>query len=111
MRLRLANVEQAVASKVEPDDDTGKEIASSTKSIPLASDESQLIKAMAESKWLLRSSRGLAKELNFTLDKNDRLLDGLKTKGYVSKIKRKGGVRWTLTELGQSASIERKDFH
>ncbi len=103
---RLVTVEQAVDSKVEPDDETKKESVSSAESLSLSSDELRVVKAMAESKWLLRSSRGLAKDLDFALDKNDRLLNSLKAKGCVSRIQRKGGIRWTLTEVGQSASVE-----
>jgi len=101
---RVADVEKAVDAGIEGDTEADALEFASDKDIVLSDDETQVLRGMAKSKWILRSARGLAKELGFTLDKIDRLLLSLRTKGCVSEIERATGPRWALTERGQKAS-------
>jgi uncharacterized membrane protein YeaQ/YmgE (transglycosylase-associated protein family) len=99
-------VGQVVDLVVEPDEPSAKTepiTAQATQAAPLTDDEKKILDALADGRWLLRSTTGVINDSKVNPAEIDDLLGKLGNKGFVGQTKSPGGVRWYITSEGREA--------
>ncbi|MFC1577637.1 YEATS-associated helix-containing protein [Thermodesulfobacteriota bacterium] len=97
-------MQETVSPLVESEDTQFTQIESEEKpGFPhVTTDEGKVLKALANSRYTLRSPSGLAKDLRKEREDVLNLLEELKAKGHVRESNRKNrGIRWSISTSGR----------
>jgi DNA-binding MarR family transcriptional regulator len=102
-REKIKDVEQDVTGIVEPEGDREQPESDTQAMKEITEDELKVLRAMAHSQFVLRTTSGIARQLGISKAGGEQHLLALIDKGFVSKIPRKKGERYILTGTGQEA--------
>lgn len=95
------NVELLMRGKTEVDQD--EEVKGQ-----LSEDQRKVLTEMAKGKFVLRTTRGIAKDTSLSYDSVKQAIDDLILKGLVEQRVREGGPRWVITLEGRKNVLNNK---
>jgi len=94
-----AELEPVVESLTEPN---GIGVLASKEPAPLKPEEAQVLGAFLHGKWRIRTLDGVAEQAGVPIGEAAEVLAALSSTGYVKKLDRPTGTRWSITHSCQN---------